>query len=65
MSSYSRPSWLERLVGVCLGLLLAALALHLAVRLIESVWLVLVGIGVGVAALVGLVAALRGRWQSW
>ncbi|MFL6162728.1 MAG: hypothetical protein ACJ74U_10920 [Jatrophihabitantaceae bacterium] len=58
-------SLLQRLVGGCFSLLAAAVAVYVAVRLIESVWLVLVGIGVGVVAVVGLVTALRWRRQGW
>jgi len=65
MSSYSRPSSLERLVGACLGLLVAAVAVYVAVRLIESVWPVLVGLGVGMVGLAGLVTVLRWRRQGW
>jgi hypothetical protein len=63
--SYHSSSPLERLVGGCFGLLAAAVAVYVAVRLIESVWPVLVGIALGVLAVAGLVAALRGRRQGW
>lgn len=62
---YRRSSWLDQLVGACFGLLAAAVALYLAVRLIEMVWVWLLLIGIGVAAIVGLVAALRWRRQGW
>jgi len=52
-------------MGCCFGLLAAAVALYVAVRLIESVWQVLVGIGVGVVAVAVLVAALRWRRRGW
>lgn len=62
---YQPASLWDRLVGACFGLLAAALALYVAVRLIESIWLVLVGIGVGVGVVAGLVAAVRRRRQGW
>lgn len=46
-------------------MLLAALALHIAARLIEAVWPVLVGIGVGVVVVAGLVAVMRWQRQGW
>jgi hypothetical protein len=58
-------SLLERLLGGCVTVLLAALALHIAARLIEAVWPVLVGIGVGVVVVAGLVAVMRWQRQGW
>jgi thiol:disulfide interchange protein len=61
-----RPSsWLDQLVGACFGLLAAAVALHVAARLIEQVWVVLLVIGGVVAVVVGLVAVLRWRRRGW
>jgi hypothetical protein len=61
-----RPaSVLDQLVGACFSVLAAAVALYLAVRLIELVWVVLLLIGVVVAAIIGFVAALRWRRQGW
>jgi len=61
-----RPSpWLDQLVGACFGLLAAAVALYLAARLIELVWVWLLLIGIIVAAVVGLVAVMRWRRQGW
>jgi hypothetical protein len=58
-------SWLDGLVGLCFGLLLAAIAVHVAVRLIEAVWPVLLLIlGIG-AVLAAGVALLRRRDRGW
>jgi hypothetical protein len=65
MRGYHSSSLLERLVGGCFSLLAAAVALYVAVRLIEAVWPVLVGIGVGVAVVAGLVAVMRWQRQGW
>lgn len=62
---YQPSSWLDQLVGACFGLLAAAVALHLAARLIEQVWVVLLVIGIVVAAIVGSVAVLHWRRQGW
>jgi hypothetical protein len=62
---YQPASLLERFIGGCFGLLVAALALYFAVRLIEAIWLPLVGIALGVATLIGLVMALRWHRQGW
>lgn len=62
---YYSSSLLQRLVGGCFCLLAAAVAVYVAVRLIESVWPVLLGIGVGVTGVAGLVTALRRRRQGW
>lgn len=63
--SYHPPSVLDRLVGACISLLVAALAIYVAVRLLESVWPVLVGVGFVVVVIIGLVAAVRWRQQGW
>jgi len=62
---YRPTSLLQRLVGGCFSLLAAAVAVYIAARLIESVWLVLVGIGLFGVALAGLLAVLRWRRQGW
>lgn len=62
---YQPASLLDRFVGGCFALLAAALALYFAVRLIESIWPVLLLIAVGVALAVGLVAAVRWWHQQW
>ncbi|MDQ1743466.1 MAG: hypothetical protein QOE23_1805 [Pseudonocardiales bacterium] len=58
-------SLLDSLFGLCFGLLLAAIAVHVAVKLIEAVWpmlLVILTIGLLVAAGVVL---LRRRERGW
>jgi hypothetical protein len=56
---------LDRLVGVCLKLLASAIALYLAVCLIESILVPLL-IGVGVVMVAGLgIALLRWRNRGW
>ena len=58
-------SWLDRVVGGCLSLLMAAAAVFIAVKLIEAVWTVLLVIaGVGLFALAA-VALLRARHRGW
>jgi hypothetical protein len=64
MPSRSR-SLLDGLFGLCFTLLLAAIAVHVAVRLIEAVWpalLLILGIGVLMA---GGMALLRRRDRGW
>lgn len=57
--------WLDRLVGACFSVLLAALALYGAVWLLRAVWTWLV-IGGAVVAIAGLTfLALRGRSRGW
>jgi hypothetical protein len=63
--NYRPSSWLDQLVGACFSLLAAAVAVYTAVRLIELVWPVLLLIVLGVAVIVGLVAAVRWRRQGW
>jgi thiol:disulfide interchange protein len=62
---YRPSSWLDQLVGACFGLLAAAVAIYVAVRLIEMVWVWLLLIGIIVAAVAGLLAFLRWRRQGW
>lgn len=65
MSSSNPRSWLDGLLGLCLTLLLAAIAVHVAVRLIEAVWPALVLIlGIG-ALLAAGVALLRRGDRGW
>lgn len=44
VSSPGPSSWVNRLVGAAFSLLLAALALCLAVQIIQGIWVWLVGI---------------------
>jgi hypothetical protein len=56
---------LDRLVGVCLSLLIAAVAVFVAVKLVLSVLVALVAI-LAVAGFVSLaVAILRSRNRGW
>jgi len=65
MPSSSPRGLLDSVVGLCFTLLLAAVALHVAVRLIEAVWPVLLLI----LAVIGLLALatwlLRNRGPGW
>lgn len=48
MRNYDPRTWFDRAVGVCLGILVGAAAVFIAVRLIEAVWsglLVILGVG--------------------
>lgn len=61
-------SWLDRLVGWCFGLLLAAVAINCAVAIIQQVLptlVVILGIIGIVAALVGVVLAVRWWRDRW
>jgi hypothetical protein len=65
MSPSDPQPWLDKLVGTCLSVLVGAVGIYVAVRLIEAVWavlLVIVGTGVIVAASVSL---LRSRNRGW
>jgi len=65
MSNNDPRSLLDRLLGVCLTLLMGAAAIHIAVRLVEAVWTALLVI-LGVGAFVGLAwVFVRGRSQGW
>lgn len=58
-------SWLDSLLGICLTILAAAIALHAAVGLVERDWPWLAG-GFAVVVLIGAVAALlRSRRRGW
>jgi len=61
---------LDRLIGICFTLLAVAVAIYVAVRLIESIAAALVGIVAVVGGLVvlGLIASLlwrRNRMNRW
>lgn len=65
MAASDPRSWLDRAVGACLSVLVGAAALVVAVRLIESVWVVVVSVA-GVVLLVAvLVAVYRARTRGW
>ena len=65
MSAYDPRSLLDKFLGACVTLLIAALALHWAVGLIAHDWPWLVGIGLVVLAIGGLANWLRGRSSGW
>lgn len=58
-------SLLGALVGTCLSLLLGALAVYVAVRLIEAVWVVLALIASIVACVALVVTVVRRRSGGW
>ena len=58
-------SWLDRVVGACLSVLVGAVAVYIAVRLIEAVWVVLVVIGIVAACIALAVTVLRSRRNGW
>lgn len=56
---------MDKIVGVCLSVLVGAAAVFIAVRLIEAVWTALLVI-LGVGAFLGLACLLlRARNRSW
>jgi len=55
----------DQLVAACFSILTAAIALYVAVRLIELVWVALLLIVLVVGLIVGLVVAVRWRRQGW
>ena len=58
-------SWLDKLVGVCLTILVGAAAIYVSVRLLQAVWtalLVILGVGLFVALAVALLHARRRGW---
>jgi hypothetical protein len=64
MSDFDPRSLLDRIMGTCVRLLIAAGALYLAVHLFLSVATV-VYIAVGVTGLVGIAVALWRRYRGW
>ena len=66
MSFSDRRSWLDRVVGGCFAVLVAAIALFIAVRLVESVWVFVVGVlAIAGSSFVLIVVAVKSRRQSW
>jgi hypothetical protein len=57
MSPYDPRSWLDKLVGACVSVVVCAAAIYIAVRLIQAVAAVLLVI-VSVGALLAIAAAL-------
>ena len=66
MSGQEDPgSWVSRLFGWCLLMLLAAMALYGAVAIVRSIWLFLC-IGLAVAAVSALAwRLLSSRYRGW
>ena len=65
MSGVDPKTFIDRLVGVCLSLLIGAAAVFIAVKLVEAVWTALLVI-LGVAAFLAIAYAfLRNRRQGW
>ncbi|MEE2032976.1 hypothetical protein [Rhodococcus chondri] len=65
MSSTDPRSWIDQLVGACVGLLIGAIALYCAVEVLRTLLPLLITI-IGVLVLGGSVVAAarwyRGRW---
>jgi hypothetical protein len=58
---------MDRVVGWCVGILVAAIALYCAVRLVESIWpalLAIVGVGAIIAGIIRLVVYYTSK-KSW
>lgn len=66
--SQDPSSWVERMVGWCVSILFAVIALYCAVRLIQSIQgtlIVIIGILALIAAVVSVVVVIstwRNRW---
>lgn len=61
-----RPgSLIDHVTGICWSVFLAALALFVAVRLIESVWVVMVIMAVIAVLASSAVAIYRTRFRGW
>lgn len=68
MTDLRPPALLDSLVSLCVSLLVAALLLFIAVRLIEAVWLPLVIItsaGLLVTGLAIVARAVQRRQRGW
>jgi hypothetical protein len=65
MPSADPRNWLDRLISLCLSLLVGAVAVFIAVKLIEAVWTALLVI-LGVSAFLAIaVCILRARKRGW
>lgn len=65
MTATDPRSWLDKLVGAAVAVLVAALALYIAARLVAAVWMILLACLV-VGVIVGLaVVVVRGRSSGW
>lgn len=58
-------SWGDRLFGLCLTFLIAAIAINVGVDLIRSVWPTLLAIAAGGAAITVIVSLVRQRRDRW
>jgi uncharacterized protein (DUF983 family) len=58
-------SWPDKLIGLCLGFLLAAITLYVGVQLIASVWQVLLIIVAFVTTVMFTVAIIHSRNRGW
>ena len=63
--NYTGGSPLDRWAAACISVLIGVVALYLAVRLIEAMWVALLVIGLIGGAVGGTVAYLRWRRQVW
>ncbi len=64
----SPRSLLDRLLGFAFGVLVIAVMLHVAARLLEEVWRTLATAGAVAlltVAVVGLVRVVMNRWRYW
>ena len=65
MADNSPQRLASRVFDLCVGTLLAAMALYGAVKLIQAIWLPLC-IGAGVVIVTAtLIALIRSRYQRW
>lgn len=65
MTSMRPSSWLDRLFGAAVSLLLAALALYVAAQLVLSIWRILVAILVVGLISGGVAMGTRNRRGGW
>jgi putative effector of murein hydrolase len=65
VTSMGPGSWLDRLFGAAVSLLLVALALYMAAQLVLSVWHILVVSLVVGLVVTGLTLTVRNRHRYW
>jgi len=65
MSSSDPRSWPDRLLSACLMFLVAAVAVSVAVRLIEAVWTALLSILIAAGVVTLAVLVIRARTRNW
>lgn len=65
MSSSDPRGLIDKVVGACIALLVGAIALYAAVRLVEAIWSALLVILGGLLLVAVLVAAWRFRHRGW